>query len=79
MKKLKGIDKIVFLFNSFIAVILLLSYLLPYASPKRFASISVLSLIVPLFIILNVLFYSILVTQDKKAIAFVFTGFAFGI
>ncbi len=66
MKKLKGIDKIVFLFNSFIAVILLLSYLLPYASPKRFASISVLSLIVPLFIILNVLFTVYWLLKVKK-------------
>jgi vancomycin resistance protein VanJ len=66
MKKLKGIDKIVFLFNSFIAVILLLSYLLPYASPKSFASISVLSLIVPLFIILNVLFIVYWLLKVKK-------------
>ncbi|MCH7525454.1 MAG: endonuclease, partial [Bacteroidetes bacterium] len=56
MKKLKGIDKIVFFFNSLIATMLLLSYLLPYVQPKHFAYVSVLSLAVPLLIILNVLF-----------------------
>jgi vancomycin resistance protein VanJ len=66
MKKLKGIDKIVFFFNSFIAAILLLSYLLPYTSPKSFASLSVLSLTVPLFIILNVLFVVYWLLKVKK-------------
>ena len=56
MKKLKGIDKIIFFFNSLIATMLLLSYLLPYVEPKHFAYVSVLSLAVPLLIILNVLF-----------------------
>lgn len=56
MKKLKGIDKIVFFFNSLMATMLLLSYLLPYVEPKHFAFLSVLSLAVPLLIILNVLF-----------------------
>ena len=66
MKQLKGIDKIVFFFNSIIAAILLLSYLLPYASPKSFASLSVLSLTVPLFIILNILFVVYWLLKVKK-------------
>jgi vancomycin resistance protein VanJ len=66
MKKLKGIDKIVFFFNSIIAAILLLSYLLPYVAPKSFAFLSVLSLAVPLLIILNALFVVFWLLKVKK-------------
>ncbi len=66
MKKLKGIDKIVFFFNSIIATILLLSYLLPYVAPKSFAFLSVLSLAVPLLIILNALFVVFWLLKVKK-------------
>ena len=53
MKNLKGYEKLVFFMNSVAALILLLSYLLPYLPPKDFAFLSVLSLAVPLLIILN--------------------------
>ena len=66
MKKLNGIDKIVFFFNSIIAVILLLSYFLPYVKPKQFGYISVLSLTVPLLIILNILFMLYWLLKFKK-------------
>ena len=66
MKKLKGIDKIVFFFNSLIATMLLLSYFLPYVQPKHFAYLSVLSLAVPLLIMLNVLFAIYWLLKVKK-------------
>lgn len=66
MKKLNGIDKIIFIFNSLIATMLLLSYLLPYVQPKHFAYLSVLSLAVPLLIILNVLFVLYWFLKFKK-------------
>lgn len=66
MKKLKVIDRIVFFFNSFIAAMLLLSYILPYVSPKSFAFLSVLSLAVPLLIILNSLFVVYWLFKVKK-------------
>ncbi|MCK5400852.1 MAG: endonuclease/exonuclease/phosphatase family protein [Flavobacteriaceae bacterium] len=66
MKKLNGTDKIVFFFNSLIATMLLLSYLLPYVEPKHFAFLSVLSLAVPLLIILNVLFMVYWLLKVKK-------------
>ena len=66
MKKLKGIDKIIFFFNSLIATVLLLSYLLPYVQPKHFAYLSVLSLGVPLLIILNVLFALFWFLKSKR-------------
>jgi endonuclease/exonuclease/phosphatase family metal-dependent hydrolase len=56
MRNLNAIDKIIFFFNSILASMLLLSYLLPFVEPKHFAYISVLSLTVPLLIILNILF-----------------------
>ncbi|GAA4274562.1 endonuclease/exonuclease/phosphatase family protein [Aquimarina gracilis] len=52
----KLINKIVFLINSIVAFGLLLSYLLPYVSPKTFPLLSVLSLTVPIFIVINLIF-----------------------
>ncbi len=66
MKNLKGINKIIFFFNSLVATMLLLSYLLPYVAPENFAFLSVLSLAVPLLIILNVLFVLYWLLQVKK-------------
>jgi len=66
MKKLNAIDKIIFFFNSLIATMLLLSYLLQYVEPKHFAYLSVLSLAVPLLIILNILFVIYWLLKVKK-------------
>ena len=52
----KIINKIIFGMNSIAAFALLLSYLLPYVSPKMFPLLSVLSLAVPVLIVVNVLF-----------------------
>ncbi|MBO6606347.1 endonuclease/exonuclease/phosphatase family protein [Psychroserpens sp.] len=56
MRKLKGLEKLVYVINSLMAFALLLSYILPYFEPKKFAFLSVLSLAVPALIILNILF-----------------------
>ncbi len=53
----KLINKIVFVINSIAAFALLLSYLLPYVSPKTFPLLSVLSLTVPILIIINIIFF----------------------
>ncbi|MBN4085207.1 endonuclease/exonuclease/phosphatase family protein [Flavobacteriaceae bacterium AH-315-B10] len=66
MKKLNFTDKIIFFFNSIIAAMLLLSYLLPYVQPAHFAYLSVLSLTVPLLIILNILFVLFWFLKSKK-------------
>jgi len=66
MKKLKGINKIIFFANSVVAAMLLLSYFLPYIQPKSFAFLSVFSLTVPLLIILNVLFALFWLLKVKK-------------
>ena len=58
MKNLSFIDKLIFIINSILATILLLSYLLPFVSPKSIPFFAILSLFVPFLIILN-LFFSI--------------------
>lgn len=66
MKKLGFGNKIIFLVNSLAAFLLLISYLLPYIPPKRFATLSVLSLGVPLLILLNVIFFTYWLLRVKK-------------
>lgn len=66
MKKLGFINKIVFFINSIVATMLLLSYVLPFAAPKSFSILSVLSLIVPILIILNILFFVYWLLKVKK-------------
>jgi len=66
MKGLKLGSKIVFVINSLVAFLLLTSYILPYIPPKSFASLSVLSLGVPLLIILNGVFFMYWLLRVKK-------------
>ncbi|MBV7267871.1 endonuclease/exonuclease/phosphatase family protein [Winogradskyella luteola] len=66
MKKLKFFGKIMFLVNSLAAFLLLISYILPYVPPKNFATLSVLSLGVPLLLLLNILFFVYWLLQVKK-------------
>ncbi|WP_299112799.1 endonuclease/exonuclease/phosphatase family protein [uncultured Winogradskyella sp.] len=66
MKKLKFVGKIMFLVNSLAAFLLLISYILPYVPPKSFATLSVLSLGVPLLLLLNILFFVYWLLQVKK-------------
>lgn len=68
MKNLSFIEKIVFFSNSLIATMLLLSFLLPFVSPKNFTFLSVLSLAVPLLIILNILFGIYWLLKVKKQV-----------
>ena len=66
MKNLRFYDKAIFLLNSIAAVLLLVSYVLPYLAPKSFGVLSVLSLTVPLLIILNGLFLVYWLLKVKK-------------
>jgi len=78
MRKLKGYEKLVFIVNSLIAFALLLSYLLPYLEPKRFAFLSVLSLAVPFLIIVNLLFVLYWILKTKKQLFLSFFVLAIG-
>lgn len=66
MKGLKLGSKIVFFINSLVAFLLLISYILPYIPPNSFASLSVLSLGMPLLILLNVVFFIFWLLRVKK-------------
>ncbi len=66
MKGLKLGGKFIFVVNSLVAFLLLVSYILPYIPPKRFATLSVLSLGVPLLILLNIIFFIYWLLRVKK-------------
>lgn len=66
MKGLNWFDKFLFLLNSLFAAALLFSYLLPYIPPQTFAMLSVLSLAVPFFIIINLLFLAYWLLRFKR-------------
>ncbi len=66
MKKLSLIDKIIFVLNVIGAILLLLSYILPYLKPKAFFALSVLSLGVSVLILVNVVFFMYWLFRLKK-------------
>lgn len=66
MKNLSIFNKIVYILNSFIATLLLLSFLLPYISPKTIPVFAILSLFVPFLIIINSVFALYWLLQFKK-------------
>jgi vancomycin resistance protein VanJ len=66
MKKLSFVNKIIFAINSLFAMMLLLSYFLPYVAPNRFAFLAVLSLAVPFLILSNILFLLYWLMNVKK-------------
>jgi endonuclease/exonuclease/phosphatase family metal-dependent hydrolase len=66
VKNLSIFNKIVYILNSFIATLLLLSFLLPYISPKTIPVFAILSLFVPFLIIINSVFALYWLLQFKK-------------
>jgi vancomycin resistance protein VanJ len=68
MKKASFLDKFIYFFNSIFATLLLLSYLLPYVSPKSFPVFTILSLFVPLLILINILFAVFWLIRLKRKI-----------
>jgi vancomycin resistance protein VanJ len=69
MKKLSLLDKLLFIINSLLATILLLSYILPYVSPKTISQLAVISLAVPFLIIFNIIFLIYWLIKLKKQFA----------
>lgn len=66
MKTQRAIHKFLFILNLFVALLLIFSYFLPFISPKRFPALAVLSLGVPIFIIINILFFMYWLVRRKK-------------
>ncbi|MCX6171873.1 MAG: endonuclease/exonuclease/phosphatase family protein [Flavobacterium sp.] len=68
MKKLSWFNKIVFGINIVITVLTFVAYILPFLAPKMFPLLSVLTLILPLFLILNGLFFIYWLLQLKRQV-----------
>jgi vancomycin resistance protein VanJ len=66
LKKLSFFGKILFWCNSIVAVLLLVSFILPYLAPKQFPSLSLLSLGVSPLIVLTFLFGVYWLVKLKK-------------
>lgn len=66
MKNLSFFNKVIFFFNSIVAVLLLASYLLPYIPPHIFPTLSVLSLVLPVLIVINAVFFIYWLLRRKR-------------
>lgn len=66
MKKLSWFNKVMFVFNIVLTVLTFVAYVLPFLAPKLFPLLSVLTLILPLFLILNGLFFLYWLLQLKR-------------
>jgi len=66
LKKLSWFNKVVYGFNIILIVLTILAYVLPFLAPKAFPLLSVLTLILPLFLILNALFFIYWLLQLKR-------------
>lgn len=68
MRKLSWFNKILFGFNIVLTVLTFVAYVLPFLAPKLFPLLSVLTLILPLFLILNGLFFVYWLLQLKRQV-----------
>lgn len=68
LKKMSFISKTMLFFNVVVAITSLMAYLLPFLAPKWFPFLSVLSLFLPFFLVVNLLFFTYWLIQFKKYI-----------
>ncbi|MGG7037050.1 MAG: endonuclease, partial [Flavobacterium sp.] len=68
MKKLSWFNKAIFAFNIVLTVLTFIAYVLPFLAPEMFPLLSVLTLILPLFLILNGLFFIYWLLQLKRQV-----------
>lgn len=68
MKKLSWFNRIMFGFNIVVTVLTFIAYVLPFLAPKMFPLLSVLTLILPLFLIVNALFFIYWMLQLKRQV-----------
>jgi endonuclease/exonuclease/phosphatase family metal-dependent hydrolase len=66
MKGLSRFNKVMFFFNIVFTLLTFVAYVLPFLAPKLFPLLSVLTLILPLFLILNALFFIYWLLQLKR-------------
>lgn len=68
MRKLSWFNKIVFGCNIVVTIVTFIAYILPFLAPKMFPLLSVLTLVLPLFLILNALFFIYWLLQLKRQV-----------
>src|SRR6476620_6937047 len=68
MRKLSWFNKVIFLFNIVVTVLTFVAYVLPFLAPKMFPLLSVLTLFLPMFLILNMLFFTYWLLQLKRQV-----------
>jgi endonuclease/exonuclease/phosphatase family metal-dependent hydrolase len=68
MKKLSWFNKILFGCNILVTGLTIIAYVLPFLAPKLFPLLSVLTLILPLFLILNGIFFVYWLLQLKRQV-----------
>lgn len=66
MKRLSWFNKVMYVLNSILIVLTFVAYVLPFLAPKAFPLLSVLTLILPSFLILNGLFFIYWLLQLKR-------------
>lgn len=66
MKKLSGFNKMMFIFNIVLTVLTFIAYILPFLAPKLFPFLSVFTLMMPLMLILNFVFFLYWLLQTKR-------------
>ncbi|WP_294824880.1 endonuclease/exonuclease/phosphatase family protein [uncultured Flavobacterium sp.] len=66
MKKLSWFNKVMFSFNIVLTVLTFIAYLLPFMAPKLFPFLSVFTLVLPLLLVLNFLFFMYWLLQTKR-------------
>jgi len=66
MKKLSGFNKLMFFFNIVLTILTFIAYILPFLAPKLFPFLSVFTLLMPLMLILNFLFFLYWLLQTKR-------------
>lgn len=66
MKNLSWFNKLLFFCNILLSILTFIAYVLPFLAPNWFPFLSVLTLILPFFLIVNALFFSYWVIQFKK-------------
>ncbi|UOX32275.1 endonuclease/exonuclease/phosphatase family protein [Flavobacterium sediminilitoris] len=66
MKKESWISRLAFFVNKVLAILTFLAYILPFLAPKLFPFLSVLTLLLPLFLIVNFIFFIVWVLQLKR-------------
>ncbi|NJB83379.1 endonuclease/exonuclease/phosphatase family protein [Wenyingzhuangia aestuarii] len=66
MKRLHFLDKMLFIINSFVASLLIITYVIPYINPIHYPSVAILSLAYPSLLIANLIFVVLWIVKLKK-------------